>query len=80
MTAKLTWLNSEMEKLSKDGPYFLGKDYSIVDISFIPHFDRLVILLKHYRNYEVPKGNYTFIKIPSNWVQNLLAYWVDTMP
>lgn len=47
-----------MEKLSLEGPYFLGNVYTLVDIAFLPHFDRTVILLKHYRNYEVPKGTY----------------------
>ena len=40
-------------KLSGDGPYWLGDQLSLVDISFYPWFERLP-LLEHFRNFTLP--------------------------
>ena len=54
------------EALSK-GPYLLGDNFTLADIHVFPFIQRLVITLKHYKNYELPKE-----KFPK-----LLA-WIDT--
>ncbi|WP_298908774.1 glutathione S-transferase family protein [uncultured Nostoc sp.] len=40
-------------KLSGNGPYWLGDQLSLVDISFYPWFERLP-LLEHFRNFTLP--------------------------
>ncbi|WP_392481024.1 glutathione S-transferase family protein [Nostoc sp. C110] len=40
-------------KLSGNGPYWLGEQLSLVDISFYPWFERLP-LLEHFRNFTLP--------------------------
>lgn len=40
-------------KLYGDGPYWLGDQLSLVDISFYPWFERLP-LLEHFRNFTLP--------------------------
>lgn len=46
----------EHEGLGKlsDGPYWLGEKVSLVDLSFLPHLQRLCVL-KHYRDFEIPE-------------------------
>jgi len=59
-------LSTYEEALSK-GPYLLGDDFSLADIHVFPFIQRLVITLKHYKDYELPSD-----KFPK-----LLA-WIDT--
>jgi glutathione S-transferase len=40
-------------KLSGNGPYWLGENFSLVDISFYPWFERLPVLEK-FRNFTLP--------------------------
>ncbi|KAF3884688.1 MULTISPECIES: glutathione S-transferase family protein [Nostocales] len=42
-----------LSKLSGKGPYWLGEQFSLVDISFYPWFERLP-LLEHFRNFTLP--------------------------
>lgn len=44
------------------GPYVLGEEYSIADISLIPFLERAEIVLPHYRNFEIPYENYPKLK------------------
>ena len=37
------------------GPYLLGKDFTLADVHVLPFLQRLVITLKHWKNYELPK-------------------------
>ena len=63
-----TALNTYEEALDKSkGPYLLGDDFTLADIHVFPFIQRLVITLKHYKNYELPRD-----KFPK-----LLA-WIDT--
>lgn len=44
----------EMEGLSKSsGPYWLGPDVSLVDLSFFPHVDRFSAI-EHFRDFTIP--------------------------
>ena len=44
------WLE---EQVDSQGPYFMGKDFSMVDIALLPWFIRLFIL-EHYRGFGLP--------------------------
>tara|TARA_A100001037_G_scaffold301178_1_gene330111 strand:- start:3104 stop:3796 length:693 start_codon:yes stop_codon:yes gene_type:complete len=48
-------LMMEHEGLGKlsDGPYWLGDDISLVDLTFLPHMQRLGVLT-HYRDFRIP--------------------------
>jgi len=37
----------------EEGPYFLGKDFSLADIVAAPFFDRFRHVLPHYRGYHI---------------------------
>ena len=52
--ANLRYIESEgMAKLS-DGPYWLGAEISLVDLTYYPFFERMVAL-KHYRGVAIPE-------------------------
>ena len=51
LATELLWLE---ELPDKEGPYFLGKQFSAVECALLPWFIRLYIL-KHYRGFEMPK-------------------------
>ncbi|MYB34228.1 MAG: glutathione S-transferase family protein [Gammaproteobacteria bacterium] len=40
---------------NRDGPFWFGKNISLVDIAIYPHFERLGVL-KTYRNIEIPQS------------------------
>ena len=40
------------------GPYLLGKDFTLADLHVLPFLQRLVITLKHWKNYELPKDKF----------------------
>lgn len=44
-----------LRKLS-DGPYWLGEDLSLVDLTFLPHLERFVAL-EHYRGIKIPEDH-----------------------
>ena len=41
--------------MSKDGPYFLGSEISMVDIALFPFWQRFLWIGHHYRDLEMPK-------------------------
>lgn len=51
---RLRYMEREgLAKLSDDGPYWLGGQLTLVDISFYPFFERLCVL-RHFRGFEIP--------------------------
>lgn len=52
----------EMEGLRKrdDGPYWLGREISLVDLTFFPHLDRFCAI-EHYRGISIPE-DYTQLR------------------
>ena len=42
----------------RGGPFLMGKDFTLADIHVLPFFLRLVITLKHYKGYDVPKDRF----------------------
>lgn len=53
---------SEVEtELSKtDGPYFLGNEFSLIDIIFAPFLERMDASLAYYKGYEMRSKNDLF--------------------
>ena len=49
-------LTLAVEQLVKDyqGPFYLGEQFTVADIAVAPYFDRMIVL-KHYRDFEVPR-------------------------
>ncbi|MCG6134661.1 MAG: glutathione S-transferase family protein [Nostoc sp. LLA-1] len=53
-TEALLYIEQEgLAKLSENGPYWLGEQFSLVDISFYPWFERLPVL-DHFRQFQLP--------------------------
>lgn len=44
-----------LQKLSKTGPYWLGAEISLVDLTFYPVFEQWVVL-EQFRGYQLPTG------------------------
>jgi glutathione S-transferase len=45
----------ERESMSNDGPYWLGEEISLVDLTYYPWFEQLAVL-EHFLGFQVPKG------------------------
>lgn len=45
-------LNEALKKQS-DGPFFLGDQFTLADISIVPFLQRFSTTLKHYRNFDI---------------------------
>lgn len=43
----------------RGGPYLMGKEFSLADIHVLPFFLRLVVSLKHFKRYEIPKDQFS---------------------
>ncbi len=41
--------------LSEDGPYWLGAEVSLVDLTYYPWFEQLAVL-EHFRKFQLPPG------------------------
>jgi glutathione S-transferase len=54
-TAGLRELAQAMAPASR-GPFFLGEEFSMVDIVLVPWFQRSQSVLKFYRQFEMPTG------------------------
>ncbi len=56
LTESLQFIEREgLQKLSMDGPYWLGKAISLVDLTFYPWFEQLAVL-EHFRGFQWPSG------------------------
>jgi len=38
------------------GPYFLGEQFTLLDILLLPHFEKIEVVCGHYRNYKIPSN------------------------
>ena len=59
-------LESAMEILQQSiettgGPYLMGKEFTLADIHVLPFFLRLVVSLKHFKNYELPHSKFQIL-------------------
>jgi len=52
VTALMKDFNDKMKEQS-DGPFFLGKDISLADISIVTFIERMSLVLKHYREFDI---------------------------
>ena len=43
-----------MNAMSKNGPFFLGKEFGMVDIMLAPYAQRIPVLLNTYRRFDIP--------------------------
>jgi len=50
---QITAMNEDL-KQSK-GPYFCGEEFTMADIAMFPFYERLIILLGHYRGFVIPE-------------------------
>jgi glutathione S-transferase len=57
------------EYLSKfdDGPFFLGRDFSLVDIAYAPFIERFQIFYSALRNYDISNGRPKL----TSWIEEL---------
>jgi glutathione S-transferase len=44
-----------LRKTSDDGPYWLGTEISLVDLTYYPWFEQLAVL-EHFRGFQLPTG------------------------
>lgn len=65
---KLKEINSFLAKNSPsslEGPYILGKNFSLVDISLLPFYERMSVVLPHFRKWNIPKTKE--FELLNNW-------------
>jgi glutathione S-transferase len=51
------------QKLSVNGPYWLGDTFSLADLTYYPWFEQLAVL-EHFRGFKLPRG-----------LERLMAWW-----
>lgn len=56
-----------MESMSNDGPYFLGKEFSMIDIALAPFWLRYIWVGKYYRNLQFPENDKHFQRLNVWW-------------
>ncbi len=54
-TELLTHVAALSQAMSKEGPYFMGKQFGLVDIMLFPHALRFDHILAEYRNFKIPQ-------------------------
>ena len=64
--AHLHRIEAAMQRLSNEGPYWLGAQVSLLDCAYYPFFERFPVLA-HYRGIKIPKDC------------KRLSKWCDTM-
>lgn len=40
------------------GPYFMGEQFTLADVHLLPFYLRMVVSLRHFKNYEVPSDKF----------------------
>jgi glutathione S-transferase len=54
LTEQLLFIEHEgLSKISDSGPYWLGTEFSLVDLTFYPWFEQLAVL-EHFRGFQLP--------------------------
>jgi glutathione S-transferase len=43
----------------RGGPYLMGAEFTLADVHVLPFFLRLVVSLKHFKAYEIPKEKFS---------------------
>lgn len=56
LTEHLQFIEYEgLQKMSEEGPYWFGAEMSLVDLTYYPWFEQLVVL-EHFRGFQLPSG------------------------
>ena len=56
LTEHLLFIEREaLSKISDSEPYWLGTEFSLVDVTFYPWFEQLAVL-EHFRGFQLPSG------------------------
>ncbi|PSB23745.1 glutathione S-transferase family protein [Stenomitos frigidus] len=56
LTEHLQFIEQEgLQKMSADGPYWFGKEISLVDLTYYPFFEQWAVL-EHFRGVQFPTG------------------------
>jgi glutathione S-transferase len=51
----LQLVEAELQAMSEDGPYWLGAELSLVDLTYYPWFEQLAVL-EHFQGFQLPSG------------------------
>jgi glutathione S-transferase len=54
LTSVLKSLSIDLSRFGGTGPFAIGSQFTLADIAFIPFFERIIVNLKHYRNFDIP--------------------------
>lgn len=46
---------------ARGGPYLMGQHFTLADAHVLPFFQRLVVSLKHFKGYEIPKDEFAVL-------------------
>lgn len=76
---KLKELNDLYQMMNKDGPYFLGDKFSIVEIAIIPFIERFYVLFKYFRCLDITTLQINKLLNALNNVRERIAY-KNTIP
>lgn len=52
MDAVLRAVDAELAESAPEGPYFLGKSFSVVDVMFAPFLERMAASLPYFKGFE----------------------------
>ena len=61
-----------ISQMSDDGPYFSGTNINAQDILLAPFAYRINLLLKHYRNFQLPVEGQVWARY-ENWFQKIIT-------
>jgi len=53
--------------MSNDGPFFLGKQFSLVDVALAPFWQRMIWVGGHYFNLQFPSDDKAFDRLDTWW-------------
>ena len=61
MDKVLRKVDADLQKTDSEGPYFLGKELSIVDIMYTPFLERMAASLPYFKGFESRSGKYPYL-------------------
>lgn len=59
---------------SKGGKYFLGEKVSLVDLTYIPFFERMIVALSNWKNFSIQNLNLSYLNEWLNTISNRESY------
>jgi glutathione S-transferase len=58
MENALVVFEESLEQNCHDGPYLLGKHFTLADVHLIPFVQRLIVSLNHFKQYQLPSDKF----------------------